>query len=280
MKWLGTMIVALAAAVCLGEADVNRFMTYSYGFSESETVKQAVTAIVGGTGDVIMDPVNNRVLVVAPAAKQAQVAEAMKLLNKPPKNVRIEVRFSGAARQHTAGISVGGNGGLVRTERGSSTFFKIQPTVRNETTTTSETEVQSLLVASGRAGALQVGESVPYVEWFTEYGFAGGYLQQRVSWQKVGSYLVVEPVVVGDGPLIRVRLTPELRGLVDNNPYQVRFTKVATEVVVSDGQSFSIGGLDKDSSFYSKFLVGFDRSGNTARLDITLSPHILPATGP
>ena len=79
--------------------------------------------------------------------------------------------------------------------------------------------------------------------------------------------------------MIRIRLTPELSGLVDGNVLHTRFSGVATEVVVQHGQTFQIGGLDKDNDFYSRFLVGFDRSGGQQKLNITLTPHIVGPAG-
>ncbi len=81
--------------------------------------------------------------------------------------------------------------------------------------------------------------------------------------------------MLDDGSHIRVKLTPALSGYVDHTLLRSQFARVATEVTVADGQSFSIGGLTKDESFYSKFLVGFDRSGRTQTLDITLTPRVM-----
>jgi type II secretory pathway component GspD/PulD (secretin) len=138
---------------------------------------------------------------------------------------------------------------------------------------------QTLLVASGRQASLRVGESVPYVDWFVDYGTRYGYLQQSINWKDVGASLIVEPVVIGEGPMIRIRLTPELSGLVDGNVYRTSFSRVATEIVVQDGQTFQIGGLDKDEDFYSRFLIGFDRSGSRQALNITLTPRIVDSSG-
>jgi hypothetical protein len=48
---------------------------------------------------------------------------------------------------------------------------------------------------------------------------------------------------------------------------------------VQDGQTFQIGGMDKDNDFYSRFLIGFDRSGAQEALNITLTPHIVDPAG-
>jgi hypothetical protein len=58
-----------------------------------------------------------------------------------------------------------------------------------------------------------------------------------------------------------------------------KITELATEVEVADGRTIQIGGLGKHAEFYDRFLVGFNQDGSTQSLSITLTPHILPATG-
>jgi hypothetical protein len=51
---------------------------------------------------------------------------------------------------------------------------------------------------------------------------------------------------------------------------------VATEVVVNDGVPFSIGGLQDNKDFYSRFLMGVSQSGAHQSLDIELTANIVP----
>jgi type II secretory pathway component GspD/PulD (secretin) len=101
-----------------------------------------------------------------------------------------------------------------------------------------------------------------------------------VNWQQVGSRLIVEPTVIGQGPMIRVRVTPELSGMVDGQPLHTRFAGATTEIVVKDGESFSIGGMAGDATFYSRFLVGRSDAGSQEQVDIVLTPHIMDLKGP
>ncbi|MBU1692943.1 MAG: type II and III secretion system protein [Verrucomicrobia bacterium] len=276
------LIIALLSAVSLAslaQQDQNLFEVYPLGFADGRSAVEMVKAMVGSTGNVSLDEKNRRLLVFTTEEKHNEVANLMRKLNVAPKNVRIDVRFSGTSRRQDTGAGIGASGGMVREEGITRTRIRVSPRIENTTITTSSDVTQTLLVASGREGILRVGESVPYVDWLVDYGLQWGYLQQRISYRDVGSSLIVEPTVIGDGPLVRIRLTPELSGLVDGNVYRTRFARVATEVTVQDGQTFQIGGLDKDSEFYSRFLIGFDRSGNRQALDITLTPHIVSASG-
>jgi len=253
---------------------LNRFEAYPVGFADPDTVERMAKAIVGDDGTALVDPKTHRLFVLATEEEHARLKDMVASLSAPPRNVRIEVAFTGRAelREREASISAGGavvaGGGDVRGR------IRIQPKVIDSLSRSSSDVTQTLLVASGREGVLEIGERVPHLEWFEAYAMRHGYLGARVDWQHVGSRLVVEPLIVGDGPTIRVRLTPELSGRVDGQPLRTRFARVATEVVVQSGQSFRIGGLDQDAEFYRRFLVGAGRSGRQEALEITLTPRI------
>jgi type II secretory pathway component GspD/PulD (secretin) len=277
--WCAIFLLFLTTLAVFAQQGQSRFEVYNLGFADAPSSVEMVKTIVGPTGSVSLDEANRRLLVVTTDEKHAQVANMMRKLDVPPRNVRIEVRFIESSNEKNVGADLGASAEIVRDEGITSTKIKVKPRIENTTVAASSDVTQTLLVSSGRQGILRVGESVPYVDWLVEYGMRYGYLQQGVQWKDVGASLVVEPMVIGEGPMIRIRLTPELTGLADGNVYQTRFSRVATEVVVQDGQTFQIGGLDKDSDFYSRFLIGFDRSGNRQSLNITLTPHILEASG-
>lgn len=277
--WYAVVVFTLMVLASDAQQGQSRFEVYPLGFAEGPSAVEMVKAIIGPTGSVTLDETNHRLLVVATDDKHAQVESMMRKLNVPPKNVRIEVRFEGASDQQDVGAGVGASGEIVREEGITRTTIKVKPRVENTSVKTSSDVAQTLLVASGRQGSLHVGENVPYVDWFVDYGIRNGYLERSIEWKDVGASLIVEPIVIGGGPMIRIRLTPELSGLVDGNVYRTAFSRVATEVVVQDGQTFQIGGLDKDEDFYSRFLIGFDRSGSRQSLNITLTPRIVDSSG-
>jgi hypothetical protein len=277
--WYAIVLFALTVLASPAQQGQSRFEVYSLGFADAQSTMEMVKAIVGPTGSVSLDEANHRLLVVTTDEKHEKVADMVRKLDVPPKNVRIEVRFIGSSSQQDVGAGVGASGEIVRDEGITRTKIKVKPHVENTTMTSSSDVAQTLLVASGRQGSLHIGENVPYIDWFVDYGVRNGYIERSVNWKDVGASLIVEPMVIGEGPMIRIRLTPELSGLVDGNVYRTSFSRVATEVVVQDGQTFQIGGLDKDNDFYSRFLIGFDRSGGRQALNITLTPRIVAASG-
>jgi hypothetical protein len=277
MKVLAVWILfsLISSFVWAQSAPPTRFEVYPVSYADLYATQESVHAVVGAEGSVVMDKSGRRLLVVATEEQHVQVSNLIARLNVIPRNVRIDVEFRGVAREQLQSASLNANGGVKRTEGISTTSFKVKPRIQNETISLSSRISQSILVASGHEGRIDIGESVPYLEWIEEWGLRYGHLQQKVSWQRVGSSLVVEPLVVGEGPAIRVRLTPELSGLVDGHPFRLRFSRVSTELVVQDGMTFQIGGLDKDAEFFSRFLVGVDNTGIQQTMDIFLTPHIV-----
>lgn len=271
--------MALVAAALAGDAPIPEFRVYALGYADASNAVSVVGSVLGADGKVFYDASARKIMVLAPSNRHEQVAAVIRGLDVAPLNVRIEVRYRGEGADTESSASVSGRGRVVFGNGPTRSSVRIQPQVTESSSTLTSTTAQQILVSSGRQASIFVGESVPYLEWIMDYGIRCGLFAQQVAWQQVGATLVAEPFVIGEGPMIRVRLTPELSGLVNGNPYRTRFTSVATEVVVSDGVPFSLGGLNENKDFYSRFLVGVSKTGARKTLDIELTAHIVPVVG-
>ncbi len=284
MKTILCILLSLPALLALGATntvvEIPEFKTYDIGFSDGSNATEIVKTVVGESGKVFFDPASRKLMVLASSNTHAAVAGIVKQLNVPPRNVSVAVRFLGQDDETQRSASVSAQGGVVINSSGTHSTLRIQPNLVDRRSETSSNTRQQLLVSSGRQASIFIGEEVPYIEWLMEYGRRYHYIEQQLSWQRVGATLVIEPVVIGDGPLIRIKLTPELTGLVDNNPYRTRFANVATEVTVSDGVPFTLGGLTEKNDFYTRFLIGMDHNGRRKTLDIELTATIIPPSGP
>jgi hypothetical protein len=280
--WLSHVlaVLSLTAAAATNTVEPPDFKTYDIGFTDGSNAVEVVRTVLGEDAKVYYDPATHQLMVLASSNRQVLAEKIIKQINVPPRNVRIEVAFRGQGQNTRQAASVSGQGAVVVDNGGRRGSIRIQPRLENSRTETTSTTLQQLLVASGRQASLFIGEDVPYIEWLMEYGRRYHYIEQRLAWQRVGAYLAIEPTVIGSGPLIRVRLTPELSGRINNNPYRTRFANVATEVTVSDGIPFTLGGLAQNNEFYSRFLIGLDRSGARQNLDIELTAHIVDPTLP
>lgn len=250
-----------------------RFEVYPLGSADMESTLDAVRGFVGEQGQVTADPVHQRLLVATTAERHAQIAALMNQLVVPERNVLIEVSFTSAGTQDSFDASVSGSGS-VEWNKGIDGRITLKPRLESQSSSTSGRTIQTLLVSSGREATLRVGESVPYLQWMMENTAYYGWNIPQLAWQQVGSFLIVQPTVLGDGPLLRIRLTPELRGLVDGRAEHARFTALSTEVTARDGETISLGGLGENRSFYDRFLVGLSRNGGAQSVHIQLTPRI------
>lgn len=275
----GALLLAITAIAA--PAEVTSIEVHSIGFADPDLINETVRAIVGPEATVVVDRKTSKLVVSATAEQHMQIQGLIKKLSVPPRNVRIDVRFgdTGSAERFEAGVS--GSGGVAYDGDELGGHIKVQPRLQNNSVTRSSQTTQMLLTASGREAVLRVGESVPYLDYVSTYGRRGRrHVKQSVEWQDVGSYLYIQPTVLADGETIRVKLTPALSGTSGAGPHRVRYNELATEVVVRDGESIHIGGLNEHSDFYSKFLIGVDRGGQSRNLDITLNPHIIDPRAP
>lgn len=254
-------------------------VVYPLLFGDPEALESFAKQVVADEGHVVLDGRGSRLIVVTTPDRHETLNEVLGKADAQTGNVRLDVRFheTGATRDTAAGVR--GNGDVTIGRDGWSGSIELRPELRHHTTNVRDDTTQTLMVASGREAVLRVGEQVPYLDWLTTYGWQGGYLTSQVQWQDVGAFLVVTPTILHDGQTVHVRITPELRGLVDGQPLRTSFTSVATELYVRNGETVTLGGFGKDREFSSRFLIGQSRTGEQRTLDITLSPRIIGADG-
>lgn len=273
VRWLGLLGLALAVHA----QDASQFVAYPVGDTDLAAAEQVVRSVLTADDTVARDEKGKRLLIMASEARHRKVADIIAKLNPPARNIRIQVKFRGTSRREEREASVRGQGQVVLSTGGSSGTIKLQPRVINELSTGQSDTTQLLLVASGREASLRVGEEVPYLDWVNDYGLSHGWITQRITWQRVGASLIVQPTLIGDGPDLRIRIIPELSGTVNGKPERIRFAEAATELIARDGQPLALAGFDQHRDFYDRFLVGLRKGGQAESLSIELTPQVMPA---
>lgn len=257
-------------------AQENSFKLYPVHYSDPAMIAETVPMMMPSTNGLAIQTVDRKLAVRGTAEQHAVIEQMLRELDKPPKNIQINVEFATAGRTSSREAGIRPRGPIVI--RDGEVHGSFQGRFSDQSTTSSENTVQMLVTMDGRSATLRVGERVPHLAWLTEYSWRHGYIREvQIEWVDVGSFLAVYPEIIGDGPMIRVRLVPELSGrLKDGTEQTIQFTELATEVVVRDGQTVSIGGFSQDEEFSSKFLVGRSGNSESSITDITLTPKILP----
>ena len=276
-------------AVGLSLAEDNRkeqtvFETYPLHNHNPTGIIEPVKALVGEKGRVIYYKPQNELIVSTTTQIHARVKSLLEHLGARPGidakavNIRIDVDFIQSSEKRAYGGRLDGSGHVERTRKGQNkAHFKFNPSIRGETSSSISNARQTLVVANGKSARLSVGEQAPYYEWLMDFGVRHGLIEQKFHMREVGASLVVEPEIIGDGSLIRVRLVPEMSGLVNGRVNRIQFRKVATEVVVRNGGSINIGGFSSDDEFSRRFLAGAEGGGFATGLNVKLTARTISA---
>ena len=243
-------------------------------------ILQTIRTLAGPEGVVHPDRANARLLVITTAARHQQIQAALPSLTSVPRNVQVAVRFQQAGRQQQRGAVLGGQGTYRAADPLHRGALRMRVSAIDNTTTTSGDTTQLLTVSSGHVASLFIGTEVPYLDYLMDYLVGRRVLRERIAWERVGAQLVVQPTIIGEGPVINIRLYPQLSGTVAGRPFTRQIVELATEVEVADGRTLQLGGLGQHAEFYNRFLVGVQQDGATQSLGISITPHILPAVGP
>jgi hypothetical protein len=247
---------------------------YPVRFSDPQEAASVIFMMSPSTSNLLIEAVENRLVVKGTAEQHRHVEQMLRELDAPPKNIQINVQFGSQGSSYDRGAGIRQRGPIIIRDGRVRGSFRGSFYDRGSTAT--ENTTQMLVAMDGKSASLRVGERVPEISWLTEYGYRHGYVREvGIEWREVGSFLAIEPSIIGTG-LIRVRLIPELSGRLEDGTRQtIQFTHLATEVVAADGQMISIGGFSQDKDFSSRFFIGRGSSGKSMSTDITLTPHIL-----
>lgn len=275
MKSFYLPLTALLLTALTASAEETTLKTYTVHYTHPAEIAEVAPLIMSSTNGLVIEHVERKLMVRGTVEQHEIVRQMLRDLDTPPKNIQIDVHFASSGNSSQSEYGIRPRGPIVI--RNGEAHGSLEGHFSSTTTTTTENTTQMLVAMDGRSATLRVGERVPYISWLMEYGHRHGYIREvEIEWKEVGSFLAVEPTIIGPG-LIQVRLIPELSGRLRNGDRQrIQFTHLATEVIVSDGQTISIGGFSKDEDFASKFLIGRSPGGKSINTTITLTPRILP----
>ncbi len=275
MKPLPAVLIFLFILLCGIFAEEPILKIYPVRFTDPQEAAEVILMMSPSTNNLQIEAVEQKLVVKGTAGQHTHVVQMLRELDAPPKNIQINVEFGSSGQSFDRGAGIRQRSPVVI--RNGRIHGRFGGRIYDRSSATTENTTQMLVAMDGKSASLRVGERVPEIQWLTEYGHRYGYVREvGIAWREVGSFLAIEPTIVGTG-LIRVRLIPELSGrLEDGRRQTIQFTHLATEVIAADGQTIQIGGLNQDKEFSSHFFIGRGSSGKSTRTDITLTPHILP----
>ena len=288
------------------------------GSQQGATRQQGVGAQGGSgqfmNGQVLTDPVGNRIIFTGTATEFAQLRSLLTTLDTPAPQVVIEVmiaevtltdntslgvqlfgtdvRGDGVLSGGTEGIKLGG-GGLLMSFVGPE--FRAQLNAQASNNRVNILQRPQLVARSGGTARFQVGTDVPIITsqraTNTQVGGDSDILQS-VQYRQTGVILDLQPVVYGDR--VDITISQEISEVgTSTNPAiaspPILNRSLTTQIAITDGWTGVLGGLISNN--YSKVndgipflkdipVVGSAFQNNTVKgarteLLILITPHVL-----
>ncbi len=265
-----------AAAPAAVEAEesakvLRTFFLQTVAFAEIEDLLRAVRS---PSGHLHFIESRNMVLVYDKPAVARHMQMLLQQIDRAPVNIRISVVFDESFEGGESGIGLTQGGLVVTRERGGGTRVEGTGTLaatdrtrrgRSETT-------QFLLVRDDRPARIWVGKTVAQPVWTFAYGLRRGWWRQETDYQNIGASLWIHPRRIGDGR-IRVEVYPVLT-LEGRDARTIEARELSTEVVVADGGTIELGGLDEEKREVYRQLFGVGQVFDGRRLTIRLQAEI------
>ncbi len=276
---IGNSILVAAPQALKEETGLSSYVV-DLKYADAADVKEALKTIAG---DIQVDRGGNRLVVVTSPRVISQIAEIVRVLDVPARQVVLEARIlevsTGDAiklgidwdRLNSQGfVIVEGGSGTAKQgaipdslsffgSAGSKTLFDVRPMARQALAWQTAVDLMihegkarvlaspKIATLNGREASILIGSRIPFVVTGTVFAGGGAAPVQRVEKEEVGIKLRITPLINADG-YITTQITPEVSSVVgykgSNNDLPVIATRQAsTTVRLKDGNSVIIGGL-------------------------------------
>ena len=203
------------------------------------------------------------------------LAVAVPVAAQSGREVKVLLEF----KQQTQGSRQGvqGQGGIVVEERRGEPRVRGRGGLGVEDTTTRVTRSSGLftVVQDGGTGSIMVAQDVPYPQmaYYYEYATGKGHVAQGVAWQRVGTALMVRPVIL-PGHQIRVTLTPVISDVTPGGGGTIEVVEAATDVIVPNGGRLQFGGSTGSLHAITRQVLGYRSQQSSEETALTLTATI------
>ena len=203
------------------------------------------------------------------------LAVAVPVAAQSGRQVKVLLEF----KQQTQGSRQGvpGQGGIVVEERRGEPRVRGRGGLGVEDTTTRVTRSSGLftVVQDGGTGSIMVAQDVPYQQmaYYYDYATGKGHVAQGVAWQRVGTALMVRPVIL-PGNQIRVTLTPVISYFTPGGGGTLEVVEAATDVIVPNGGRLQFGGSTGSLHAITRQVLGYRSQQSSEETALTLTATI------
>jgi len=236
-QWL----ILLCALACVllsppsqaGQGEL-KMITLKHRFAED--LLPVVQPMVGPEGTA--NATNNILIIRTTPERLAEIEQVVSNLDVGSRNIRIEVSHDRSLQTEDRELSASGRGRVGDTEvvigrPGRRSGARIE--MNRGSSRSSQQGSQFLTVMDGASAFIEVGQSVPYTQVFTQrYAI----VQQTTDFQDITTGFAVRPRYIGDE--VEVEITPRIATL--NTGGFIDFDTLSTRMRVKPGVWFDLGG--------------------------------------
>ncbi|GAB4240861.1 MAG: hypothetical protein OHK005_03420 [Candidatus Methylacidiphilales bacterium] len=242
-----------------------------------DEVEALVKQTLSEEGQYVVVKARRQVFVQDTADRVAMVEALFRDLNEAQPNVRIEVAFAEQGGGNRGGAvvdyQVGGRDFQVGNRPGPRNSVGVQ--LERSAVTRNVMSNQFLVVQGGQSASIEVGQRVPFVDYFYRYAFGLGLVPAEVRWEAVGTQMSVRPMV--EGQTILVEVVPVIRALAAGRWQTLEVRSLATTVRTVSGVPVQIGGFQgAGEEFNRNFFSGISGRGERSSSTFTITATVLP----
>ena len=145
-------------------------------------------------------------------------------------------------------------------------------TAADRQTTVQRTSGIFTLVLDGGESILTVATRVPQsqISYYYNYAIGVGSIERRIVFNDVGTSLRVGATTLPDGQ-IKLRLTPRISYFSIERPGAIDCTEAATELIVPNGQSVSLGGSASNVHEITRRILGYRDRASSSETNLTVT---------
>lgn len=203
-----------------------------------------------------------------PIAIVLAIGGAERVLSQARCNIKVvlETKRSEAVNREDAQ----GSGGVIIRE--GSAYPSGRLTGGAQQTTVQRSNGIFTLVVDGGESILTVATRVPQSEiaYYHNYALGIGAVERRVAFNDVGTSLRVRAATLPDGQ-IQLRLTPRISYFSAERPGAIDFTEAATELVVPNGQTVSLGGSTTNLHEITRQILGYRNRQSSGEISLAVT---------
>jgi len=243
-------------------------------YGRAEELEGAVRMMLSDQGKLSVNKSANMIIVSDRPEVIARIRELLTKLDRKPKNIDIAVEFVEKDNFSKAGVDIrwraGGAGWSIATIPAPRGGTGVELGIKALSSKLKAVKRQYLRLLERSYGKIFVGESVPFEEYFFQYGVNHGFIGKTTTFHDAGTSFSVTAVTLPQGR-IKVELAPEV-SYYDRKKGSFTVKNAATTVIMNDPGVMVIGAQKgEQNSFEGVFMSGASKGGSVSDLLMILS---------